>query len=195
MENQNFWEYLGVPMWFVEGVVYILALIAIYLIYYGFRYVLNSPVGPKKPVLQNHPLPVNPLSRHRKMKKSKLEGYGNPVEIDMTGFYKALNAAGMFNRLYLDGVCTEIKSYLKLGNVRKLPTTEDGYTWFCDVYFKSTNGTVVVLLPWFQDWKKSDGSQADRIPAIYTQGDVTTEEVSDILKEFGDTLQKWNEKG
>lgn len=50
------------------------------------------------------------------------------------------------------------------------PTARDGYDWFWAFEFTVYGGRVLVALPWAQDWQRVDGSQLDRSPAVYTQG-------------------------
>jgi hypothetical protein len=62
------------------------------------------------------------------------------------------------------------------------PTTQDGYCWFWGLHFLTRLGKVAVLFPWAQDWGRRDGSQMDRSVAIYTKGDVDSEEVGAIAE-------------
>lgn len=48
MQNQNLWEYLGIPMWLICSIEVACILVAAGLLYYGYTRILNSPVGPKK---------------------------------------------------------------------------------------------------------------------------------------------------
>jgi len=63
-------------------------------------------------------------------------------------------------------------------------TTEDGYVWFSALSFSTEKGEVALLLQWSQDFEKTDGSQSDRAPALYTQGDVSNAQAEAVLVDF-----------
>ena len=45
--------------------------------------------------------------------------------------------------------------------------TTDDYTWFSQI--KSPFRAATILIPWSQDWNKSDDTQADRSAALYVR--------------------------
>ena len=77
----------------------------------------------------------------------------------------------------LEKVSQKIRGY----KCQTRPTTVDGYGWFWGQHFQTdSGGEVAILIPWAQDWDKTDGSSFDRAIAVYTMGDVAEIEISYI---------------
>lgn len=64
------------------------------------------------------------------------------------------------------------------------PTTEDGYTWFVGLYFKTKKGEIAVLFPNY------DRKQLGRSTAIYRQGEVNLLEAGVLLERIQLRLYK-----
>ncbi|MFA5993433.1 MAG: hypothetical protein WC823_00575 [Parcubacteria group bacterium] len=110
------------------------------------------------------------------VKDASLKGFDGPIDVSTDRLQDSLKGS---NGERLESVCRTIPGHIK----QFRPITSDGYTWFWAYSFRTNSGVVAVLIPWYQDWDKKDGSQADRAVAVYTQG-ATKAEVEEILEQF-----------
>jgi hypothetical protein len=69
--------------------------------------------------------------------------------------------------------------------------SSDGYDWFALLEFRDQDGlqTVIVAVPYSQDWDGADGVQLDRSPAIYVTGIWTEKAGNELLREVAAALQ------
>ena len=118
-----------------------------------------------------------------RVEDSKLRGYDGPFFPDALGeMHQLLYGidAVNFNGSVLEEVVHE---YGRRYSVERL-TGSDNYDWFWCIIITSGNTTVVIALPWGQDWDHSDGTQSDRSSAVYTCGAVSQEACSELLRLF-----------
>ncbi|MFZ2188867.1 MAG: hypothetical protein WAV73_04865 [Candidatus Moraniibacteriota bacterium] len=112
--------------------------------------------------------------------EAKLEGYSGPMDISTSQLQDCLDSMGPKSGETMDKIGRGIADYIEPFH----PVTSDGYCWFWGGRFKTKSGAIAVLIPWSQDWKRNNGSQADRSMAVYSQGAVTKEEVAEELEHF-----------
>ncbi len=125
----------------------------------------------------------------RKQVKTTLEGYDGPI---------VLVGIDQLNTV-LDEVGGTGAGLIKMGKTIEgfkkeimRPKTEDDYSWFWGLSFKTEKGEIAVLFPWRQDWDKNDGVQLDRSIAFYTKGKVDPREVGILFSRIGlKLLDKW----
>ncbi len=89
--------------------------------------------------------------------EAKLCGYEGPIDVSTQELQNTLEPESFnIDGHFLVRACNTI-----VGHEECLrPITSDGYLWFSAHFFTASNsGTVVVLIPWFQDWRRESGSR------------------------------------
>jgi len=121
----------------------------------------------------------------RELINAELKGFDGPIASDGTralhDILDVFHASGSI----LEKVCSQIGGYLK----QSRPITGD-YEWFWAQHFALTSGEMAVLIPWFLDHERKDGSHADRAVAVYFSGNAKTSEIEAILQKLVAGLKK-----
>ena len=115
------------------------------------------------------------LVSNEKHTQATLDGFEGPFfPSSIDELRKQLDIVGLPNGSWLEDSARNIEGFVD-HLVR--PTTSDGYTWFWSLEFFEGSGKVAILIPWSQDWDKSDDTQSDRAIAVYAHGvdEVTVE--------------------
>ncbi|MFA6043027.1 MAG: hypothetical protein WCV85_01905 [Patescibacteria group bacterium] len=121
--------------------------------------------------------------RHAKAKLQKFDGPFFPPIIEKFNEKLADPNRALLNQDDLRIRCKRLPHYRGTAStIMDIPlglTTSDGYYWFATFWFETGilfwKRTVLVLMPWSQDWDNIDGSQCDRSAAIYTSGNPKPE--------------------
>lgn len=69
------------------------------------------------------------------------------------------------------------------------PVTSDGYRWFLSLDFPAGSGSVVILIPWWNDWGKQDVPQSDRSIAVHTK-DTDKATADTVVRQFIEALRQ-----
>lgn len=126
----------------------------------------------------------------RQTTKANLLGYDGPA--DLVEELRQVLEPQSFNGVQLEWACERIRGFKEkeITEITKSPRTEDGYNWFWSCRFEIRLGReVMILIPWAQDWKKTDGSKFDRAIAVYTKGSASIDEVGWILHKLAEALK------
>ena len=108
--------------------------------------------------------------------EATLEGCNGPFfPPEAEELHRQLDRAGSYDGAWLKEVGETIEEFQDISR----PTTSDGYDWFWSLDFSIGKGKILVLIPWAQDWDKTDGTQRDRGIAVHTKGvdEVTAAQV------------------
>lgn len=110
-----------------------------------------------------------------------LEGYDGPFfPASVDDLRKKLDQVAGCSGSWLHRAAKIVDGYVE-GFDR--PTTSDGYCWFWSMEFARGSGSVVILIPWSQDWDGADGTQSDRGIAVYTkETDVAV--ANDVVQQY-----------
>lgn len=73
-------------------------------------------------------------------------------------------------------------------------TTSDKYFWYCSLRFTLSEGEVMILFPWAQDWKGTDGTSADRHIALYTSRECADADIERIVIRLSSSHKAWLEQ-
>ncbi len=92
--------------------------------------------------------------------------YGPFFPPEAEELHRQLDRAGSYDGAWLNKIGETIEEFQDISR----PTTSDGYVWFWSLDFSIGRGKVLVLIPWAQDWDKTDGTQSDRGIAVHTRG-------------------------
>lgn len=74
--------------------------------------------------------------------------------------------------------------------------TCDGYDWYrgarfaVESLFGRSDGEVMVLFPWKQDFGRTGGTASDKSISVYTAGRVSSRKVRRILRKIGKELER-----
>jgi len=113
----------------------------------------------------------------RQLVQTSLPGYEGPVAVNAKELQDTIDRIPGFGFEILKVAARQAKPLRRIFR----PTTDDGYAWFWGVEFNLHYGAVAILIPWSQDWNKTDGSGADRSIAAYVKGDVGSTEIRDLI--------------
>ena len=102
--------------------------------------------------------------KHAEATLAGYEGPFFPPEVDE--LHRQLDRTGGYDGAWLKNIGETIEEFQDISR----PTTSDGYVWFWSLDFSIGRGKVLVLIPWAQDWDKTDGTQSDRGIAVHTRG-------------------------
>ncbi len=110
----------------------------------------------------------------KELVKTTLHGYNGPV----CATEVLQNICDENEGEHLDGnVLEEVARRIEGYKERTRPTTIDGYGWFWALSFLTEGGEIMILIPWAQDFDKTDGSKFDRAIAVYTKGSAAEGEI------------------
>src|SRR3989338_932579 len=96
----------------------------------------------------------------RQLIDTKLLAHEGPIPVPTNKLQDMIEGS---NRIRIERVARRMPGFYDCTR----PETKDGYVWFWGLWFTTAGRKVAVLIPWFQDWEKKDGSQADRAVAVY----------------------------
>lgn len=118
---------------------------------------------------------------------AKLKGYSYPIFPFGIGRLNEFFNWSSNNGSKLDKIGKSVGSYI--GQSR--PTSSDGYCWFWALKFRLPAGKrVLVAFPWLTDRGESNNLRLDRSIAVYTYGNVSTEEIDTLIEKLTKELHR-----
>lgn len=125
---------------------------------------------------------------NEKVETAALEGYDGPFFPESLGEMHQMMYGGDSSNFNGQSLAEVTKRQGLECAVERL-TTSDEYCWFWCLIITTGNATVVIALPWAQDWDKSDDTRSDRHSAVYTYGSVSEESLDGFIRGFVEASQ------
>lgn len=120
----------------------------------------------------------------RKVFTANLSGYGDPVYPRLVSDLATALVPGGQRALTPSQVAKSARLVPHFKAVRRLVRTADGYTWPLILEYAEPGhwrASMALALPGAEDWERRDGSQLDRLPAVYFRDSSTVPFANAIL--------------